>query len=84
MSVGDRLRSQRMVRETTGDFPVSAESHFLLTLPLEESQRCHSRTSLYTIAEAEAEASSTNSQEPTSPITPITASTQAELSSVPL
>lgn len=82
MSMGDRLRSQQMVRETTGDFFVPIKSESLLTLPLEES--CHSRSSLYTIAEAEAEASSTSSQEPTSPITPITASTQAGLSSVPL
>jgi len=85
ISVGDRLRSQLMVRETTGDFPVSAESSFLSTLPLEENdQRSHSRSSLYTIPEAEAEASPTSSQEPTAPITPITALTQTELSSVPL
>jgi hypothetical protein len=81
MSVGDRLRSQQMIRETTGDFTAPAKFEFLLTLPVEESQRCHSRSSLYTIAEAEAEASS---QESTAPVTPITASSQAEISSAVL
>lgn len=101
MNVGDKLRSHPMVRETTGNIPLPAETErneYLVststttpntTLGLEghgPGQRCHSRSSLYTIAEAETEASSTISQEPTSPIVTAVSSglTHVGLATVPL